>query len=245
MEGRMMLHCGGQKVPMAELDLVPMPAETKTYKPVSHYQLAQQVLAISTDLLRDYTLVGQDYALARKGNQMFALLKFQHGDNQDMALALGYRNSYDQSMALGFAQGGNVFVCDNLAMHGDIVFMKKHTKNIWTELENRLIGVLYKAQKSFLDLCAISDKLRGTPVDNLIAYQTMGMLFGQDIVGPRQLVVMKKEWERPRHKEFEERDFWSLYNAGTQALKSCQPNEIFEQHIALHNVVNDVANMVR
>lgn len=242
MEG-MMIHCGGQKVPMEELDLVPVPQETATYMPVGHYALAKKVSTISQDILRDYAMVGQDYALARKGNQMFALLKFQHNENRDMALALAYRNSYDQSMALGFAEGGNVFVCDNLCLNGDIVFMKKHTKNIWNELEDRLIGVLYKSQMKFQELCVMSDRLRQTPVDNRIAFQAMGELFGNDIIGPRQLVVMKKEWLRPQHKEFEERTFWSLYNAGTQALKSCNPSDIMEDHVGLHNVITRMAGL--
>ena len=106
-----------------------------------------------------------------------------------------------------------------------------------------MIGVLYKSQARFQDLCVMSDRLRKTPVDNQIAFQAMGELFGTDILGPRQLVVMKKEWLRPKYEEFGERTFWSLYNAGTEALKSSQPSDIMEGHVGLHNVVTRMAGL--
>lgn len=114
MEG-MLIHRGGEIVTREQLDLIKVPEATDSYVPVSHYHLADKLVGISKDILRDYVMVGENYAVARQGNQMFAALKFQR-DESDMALSIAFRNSYDRSMSLGIAIGASVFVCDNLML---------------------------------------------------------------------------------------------------------------------------------
>jgi len=155
----MIIHRGGELITREQLDLIRVPEETDSYIPVSHYHLADKLVKVSTDILRDYVLVGEQYAVARNGNQMFALLKFQR-EESDMALSVAFRNSYDRSMSLGIAIGACVFVCDNLALQGDIVIMRKHTKNVWNELEDLSISTLYKAGKRYEQIIADSQLLK-------------------------------------------------------------------------------------
>jgi hypothetical protein len=225
----MIIHRGGEIVTREQLDLIKVPEATDSYVPVSHYHLADKLVGISTDILRDYVLVGENYAVARQGNQMFAALKFQR-DESEMALSIAFRNSYDRSMSLGIAIGASVFVCDNLALQGDIVIMRKHTKNVWNELEDLSIATLYKSQKTFDQIVADSTVLKRQRLKNDEAFMFMGMLFGYHIVSPRQLSVLKEEWLKPSHAEFEERNMWSLFNATTESLKSCPPVTIMEKH---------------
>src|SRR5664279_3505116 len=133
MEG-MFLHRGAMEVTRHELDLIPLPEATESYTPVSHYHLSDRLLTISRDILTDYVLTGEKYALARQGNQLFAFLQFRNGDS-DLGLSVAFRNSYDRSMSVGMAIGASVFICDNLALTGEIAVMKKHTKGVWSALE--------------------------------------------------------------------------------------------------------------
>jgi hypothetical protein len=237
----MMVHCGGERVSKGELDLVTMPMQTATYMPVSHYHLANKIETIAMDLLsRDYEMVSESYALARKGNQMFALLNFAQHGNKEIGLALGYRNSYDQSMALGFAGGGDVFVCDNLALSGEITIMKKHTKNVWESFENEIVGIIYKCKKTHMQILEDAERLKGIPMNNDEAFSLLGKLFGNDIISPRQLMTARREWEAPQHMEFQPRTLWSFYNACTESLKTTPPNCIMENHIALHRAINTI-----
>jgi hypothetical protein len=225
---------GTELVTRSQLDLITLPEPTESYIPVSHYQLADKLVTISTDILRDYTLIGEQYAIARQGNQMFAILNFQR-EESDMALSIAFRNSYDRSMSLGIAVGANVFVCDNLALQGDIVIMRKHTKGIWNELEDLSISTLYKAGKKFQEIQADAELLKRQRVSIDEAFMFMGMLYGYGIVSPRQATVLKDEWLRPSHKEFEDRTMWSFYNATTESLKSCPPVTIMEKHAQAYN----------
>jgi len=231
-----MIHRGGELVTKDQLDLIPLPEPTESYVPVSHYALTDKFLTISQDVLRDYALIGESYAVARQGNQLFALLKFK-SDNAEMGLSVAYRNSYDKSMSVGLAIGGSVFVCDNLALHGDIAVMKKHTKGVWDALEDLAISSLYKAQKNFDKIVYDSQRLKGIPLNDDEAFRLMGYLYGHNLVSPRQLTVLKEEWLKPTHAEFQDRNLWSLFNATTEALKTCPPTVIMEKHAGVYQAI--------
>ena len=235
----LMIHRGGNLVKKADLDLVPLPEATHSYLPVSHYHLTDKLLTISKDLLNDYALIGEQYALARNGNQLFALLNFKK-DNDELGLSVAFRNSYDRSMSIGLAIGASVFICDNLALSGDVAVMKKHTKNVWNALEDLAISTLYRAGKNFQKVIADADRLKAIPMENRNAFELMGYLFGQDIISPRQLTTVKSEWLKPSHGEFQDRNKWSFFNAVTEALKSCPPVSIMEKHKEAYSAVIDV-----
>lgn len=228
------LHRGALEVKRHDLDLVPLPEETESYQPVSHYHLADRLLTIGNDILTDYCLVGENYALARQGQQMFAYLQFRK-EEEDLGLCIAFRNSYDRSMSVGLAIGASVFICDNMALTGDIAVMKKHTKNVWTSLEDLAISTIYRSQKNYRDIRVAAERMRGIPFSDSDAFSTLGLLFGSDIVSLRQIPVVREEWLRPSHDVFRDRNAWSFYNACTEALKSCPPNAIMEKHIFLHN----------
>lgn len=238
-----LMHRGGELVSREQLDLITLPEATDSYVPVSHYHLADKMLTISQDILRDYTLIGENYGIARQGNQLFAVLKFKN-EKSEMGLSIAFRNSYDRSMAIGMAVGANVFVCDNLALSGDITVMKKHTKNVWSELEETAIATIYKSQKNYEQIVCDSETFKGLPVCDNEAFQLMGVLFGNNIIGPRQLTVVKDEWLKPSHAEFEPRNMWSLYNSATEALKSSPPISIMEKHCQLHNSIKMIVGGV-
>jgi len=236
-----LMHRGGELITRDQLDLIAVPEPTESYVPVSHYHLADKLLTISQDILRDYVLVGENYGIARQGNQLFAVLKFQR-EKSDIGLSIAFRNSYDRSMAIGLAVGASVFICDNLALCGEIVVLRKHTKNVWTELEETAIATIYRSQKNYEQIVCDAEAFKALPLENLEAFQMMGVLFGQNIVSPRQLTILKAEWLRPRYEEFEPRNMWSFYNAGTESLKTCPPSSIMEKHLKLHRAIQQIVD---
>jgi hypothetical protein len=227
---------GSQLVTRDQLDLVPLPEETESYIPVPHYHLAGKILSLTGEILKDYTLAGETYAVSRSGNQLFALLNFRREHNE-IGLSVAFRNSYDKSMSLGIAVGGQVFICDNLMLYGEIAVMKKHTKNVWIEFEDIAIASLYKSQRNFEKVVADSEKLKGLTLKNDDAYRLMGLLYGHGVVSPRQLTALKAEWLRPSHPEFSERNKWAFFNATTEALKSTPPVCIMEKHIEAYREI--------
>ena len=232
----MMIHCGGKLVTKDTLDLVPMPQETATYKPVSHYTLADKVITLGRDLLKGFSLEREQYAIAKDGKQFFGMLNFA-GEHPDMGLCLAFRNSYDRSMAIGFAIGAQVFVCDNLALTGDITVMRKHTSNVWNDLESTLVTTIYNSRGNYVKLIDDSTRMIGMAIANEEAWQLMGLLYGMEILSPRQLTDVRDQWAKPDHKVFQARNLWSFYNDCTQALKSTPPIQFMDKHLALHRAL--------
>jgi len=82
-----------------------------------------------------------------------------------------------------------------------------------------------------------AEEMRGKYLGNDDAFKLLGLLYGNDVISPRQIPVVKKEWLSPSHDDFSSRSVWSFYNACTEALKTAPPNKIMERHIALHNIL--------
>lgn len=241
MTAKFMMHCGGEEIEREELANIEIPEQslqTETYQPLPHDELVDKALEIATGILSDFTLSAQRYAIARKGNQMFGLLSFT-SENDEMGLALAFRNSLDKSMSVGFAAGANVFVCDNLALTGDIHYTRKHTKNVWDATESNLLNICYKSKHNFNSIVQDADALKSKVITNDEAFKTMGLLYGKDILNTKQLSKTSAKWKKPDYEEFQNRNAWSLYNAVTEGLKSSHPQGVLEKYTKAHKFFQD------
>src|SRR5512135_1718375 len=100
----LLVHRGGHTVTKDELAFIPVPEATESYLPVPHNHLAETLSIIGQDILKGFTLHKEQYALARDGNQLFALHTYK-ASHAELGLSIGFRNSYDKSMAIGIAIG--------------------------------------------------------------------------------------------------------------------------------------------
>src|SRR5574343_776518 len=100
---------GGKYVSRSELGLIPCPDPTDSWHPVPHNELIGLILTVSQDMLRDYVLVGEQYGIAQKGNQLFAVLDFK-GDSSEMAMSIAARSSLNKSLSFGMAFGASCYI---------------------------------------------------------------------------------------------------------------------------------------
>jgi len=230
----MMIHCGGRAVDYEELAGVPLPEETTTYKPVAYHDLVMNVKNIADDLLVDKTYEKANYALSKDDQRFFAVLQYRDNETENIGYAIGLRSSHNRSMSIGMCIGAQVFVCDNLAFTGSVKYMRTHTKNVFQDLEDKLVSTIYSSKDKFANILKDKDNMQNVIMNDDKAYSFLGRLGGYGILQSQQLSKAYKLWRKPPHVEFEDNSLWSLYNACTEALKSTQPNKILEKHIALH-----------
>ena len=235
----LLMHRGGQQVELNDLQAVPLPQKTQSYQPVSHYDLAINLGRIAQDLLRDFTMDRSQFGLARDGQQMFGVHTFKNGD-ENLGLSIGFRNSYDKSMSVGIAIGASVFVCDNLAFTGEVTILRKHTLNVWQDLEEMMVTSIYRSRNNFNRIVEDAEEMKYAYLSNDNAFRLLGFLYGKGVLMPRQLPVVKREWINPSSKEFSNNSLWSFYNCCTEALKSSPPSRIMEKHIKLHELIKQV-----
>ena len=236
------------KVTIDDLAEIKLPEETNSYVPVSHVDFINNTKDIANRILDKHSLHSEQFGIARDGKQMFGTLTYKedfHDGDQELGLSIGLRNSYDKSMSLGLCSGASVFVCENLMMTGEVVAMRMHTGNIIDELKGMIFNALLKCEDKFSTIHADSQRMKEVSIEDAFAYSTMGKLYGYGIIKERQLPVMKKEWEKPKYDDFNDRTLWSLYNAGTEALKTTAPRHRMKRQIAMHDMFNDWNSLSR
>ena len=226
---------GRDKVDFDALKMIMPPMATKSYVPVPHNELAEMVRNIGTEVLHGFTFHKEQYALARDGAQLFAVHSYKNSSDE-MGLSIGFRNSYDKSLSVGITLGASVFVCDNLAFNGDVTTYRKHTSNVLNDLRMMILNVIFSQKENYERLVVDSAHMKSLDVTNDTAFRLMGLLYGRNIVSPRMLPTIKKQWLDPQYPDFEDRNLWSFYNACTEALKTAPPAMIMEKHVQLHQV---------
>jgi hypothetical protein len=190
------------------------------------------------DNLKGYTLKSEHYSLAPKlgniGSKMFAVLNYQNGFTDEMGLAIGVRNSTDQSMAVGVCMGASVFVCDNLAFSGDIRIHRKHTGDVFGDVTRLVTESLEVAPYRHRSIWEDAQAMKDVPMSNDHAYALLGIAYGREILRPRQFLRARAAWDSPEQVEFEPRTLWSFYNSMTESLKSSSARSILTQHVRSH-----------
>lgn len=229
---------GSIYVPRAALDLVPVPQETTTYMPVSYRKLVGIVEEHATDILPEYTLQDEWYCLAKCGQRMFGTLTFQNGI-PDMGLRIGLRTSYDKRLPHSLVTGAGVFVCSNGMFNGEIIVVRRHTKNSIDDIHRMFAAAIQNAKGDFTDAVASATELREISLDNDDGYRLLGVAAGRDILSPTQFSKSIREWRDPTHDDFAPRNAWSAYNAATEALKSTPPQTSMEKHREWHDLVRE------
>ena len=109
---------------------VVMPPTTKTYQPVGHDWLLDQL----EDGIRNmgFAFGAEHHGLSHDGSRYFGLITLRGviGDNPDYTIQMGVRNSLDKRFGAQVAFGAQVLVCANLCFGGQYMLGRKHTTHI-------------------------------------------------------------------------------------------------------------------
>ena len=209
-------HCGAHEVCRAELDLIEAPPPTQTWFPVRHSTVVESV----SDLLRTggFEIQKSTFAVARNGARMFCTIDLATSLCPGVSLAVGLRNSVDQSYPFGFCAGSRVFVCDNLSFTADLLVARKHTRfgqDRFREAIAQAVGSLGQFQqveaqriRRFQDM-TLSDERAESLI--LRSYE-------RGFVSNRALPDVIQEWRQPSFDYGSEPNLWRLLNAWTTVL---------------------------
>lgn len=188
------------------------------HKPVAHIELIETLEARLKELLKA-KITSEQYAVRANKMSLFGVLTLDYGEQKDLTAAIGIRHSNNGSMAMQFVAGMSVFVCDNMALRGDVIFLKKrHTINL--NLAAEIDEGIKKFEEHYKQLTGEVKALKQDKIADEAAKVLMFDGFTKNNVMPlRLLPVVAKEYFEPRHREFEPRTAWSLYNAFTEVAK--------------------------
>ena len=106
----------GTKLTREELARVATPVGTATHKPIPHIAVVEKLIEALG--FRQIGVVQEEYAVSADGMRMFGVMDLSSGF-EGCRFAIGLRNSHDKSFRLSCTVGLRVFVCENLAFHGE------------------------------------------------------------------------------------------------------------------------------
>jgi hypothetical protein len=220
MEG-LMAHAGADKLTREQLGVILPPEPTDTFKPISHATLVQQVIEGLS--FRHINVVRDEYAVSEDGMKLFGVMDLEAGMD-GARYSLGIRNANDKSMRLGLTVGYRVFVCDNMAFHGDFTpVLAKHSKHF--VLADAIDIGLGRMQRNFEPM---REQIEGWRQSQLTDDQAKLVIYRAfvegDLEAPKHLVrAVHDHYFDPQYPEFQPRTIWSLTNAFTTALKTLDP----------------------
>jgi hypothetical protein len=217
----MTLSSYGGKLTREQLSRVPTPSATATHKPVPHIEVVEKLIEALS--FRQIGVVREEYAVSADGMKMFGVMDLTSGF-QGCRFAIGLRNSHDKSFRLSCTVGLRVFVCENLAFHGEYTpVLAKHSKNFL--LEDSLAVGVDRMQRDFGPLKRQVEGWQSTQLAEASAKLLIYQAFIEDETGfPKHLARRVHDlYFQPIHEEFQPRTMWSLSNAFTSAFKELDP----------------------
>ena len=233
------LHCGSKQVTRAEVEAVPVPEHTDTWKPVSYKAaidfLFAQVAALGLEVRAEM------YGLNKNGDQLFAMLSLDVGD-KGHALSWGLRQSYNKSLALGNVAGEHTLVCDNLCFSGSAFkVVRKNTVNVWEDFCRLIEEQAKNALGHYKVIRAENDALKEVDCGLTRGFEILGVAMGNGVLTPTQATVAFGDWKTPRYEDFAERNLYSLYQCVTEGLKKGGPGLLIDRHVKAHAFMQEVA----
>jgi len=138
----------------------------------------------------------------------------------DFTFTMGFCNYNNKRKSLTGLAGEKVFICSNEMYTGQIKeHRRRHTAGIHGEVRGVFENTVEQfntfveergTEINFLKEAKFGDKQLGDTVLNL---------HRNSYLGSANISRIVKEWDHPRHKEFEERTAWSFQNAATEVMK--------------------------
>lgn len=227
-------HRGGWEATLADLASVPVPEPTESYVPVPYTRLIEELkLHIPRFGL---TVEDERYALAREGKQCFGVLTCRNGHVADWGLAIGVRSSYDRSLAVDLISGSRVFVCDNLAFHGESQVRRKHTAHVFRDLPDLLYRMLADVSSMKARLADEIERMKAASLTPEAAHHLMVLALRANALPASRLPKVIEYYEGMRPEEFGERTAWSLFNSFTAVTGQQAPWQQMENTLRLTKV---------
>src|SRR2546428_3114113 len=220
-QSQLIAHCGSRKLTRAELTAVPTPQGTSTHRPVPHHEIVEALA--ETLSFRHIGVVRDEYAVSQDGMKMFGVLDLETAFD-GCRFSIGVRNANDKSMRLAMTVGYRVFVCDNMAFHGDFTpVLAKHTKHF--SLVNAVSVGVDRMQRSFEPMQRQVETWRASRIQDETAKLVIYRAFVEgDLGAPKHLARRVHDlYFNPTIEEFAPRTLWSLENSFTSAFKELDP----------------------
>ena len=223
MPGRLIAHVGAEYIDREGLKTLETPQGMDTWTPIPHYDL---VAALEGQLrARGITILKEKFAVQKA--KLFRVLDTDYQVTEEGGAAIGIRTANDKSLALQLAIGYRVFVCDNMAMHGELLALKrKHTANL--DLHTEFATGIGRYVNGYAKLQENITWWKERTVSKECGKQLIYDIFSQRLVPLRLFHPAGHDWEAA-----EDKTMWRVHNCVTAHIKELKPAPAFTSTLKL------------
>ncbi len=230
-------HCGAVKVSREALATLPAPvALGSRHRPIHPRDLVEALTAEAS--ARGYLLRKEQYAIQREGELLFGTLDFLRPEDSgdgETGVALGFRSASDQSHALQVCAGRRVFVCDNLALSGDLLALRrKHTTGM--VLAQEMVRAFDRFVEHSERLLASIGVLRAREIAPAEARETIYEALVRKVIPLRLFEGVHHAYfdvDPEARPDCAPRTAWGLHNAFTRVISGLSPAASWRANTAL------------
>ena len=231
MNGQLYMHCGANMASRDQIAQAPMPERRGRFHTIRPFI---DDIELIEDALNAHGLVNRNegFALLSDANgtaqRFFGVMEVSKHErlvegellDEDFALMVGLRGSYDSSLGRGIAVGSRVFVCDNLAFSGEVDIRTKQTTNI----HKRIPAMLADAAARIPQIAEMQsirfDRYKETELTPRGGDAAITEMVRRGILNPSQTGRVIAEWDEPSHQHHAHgHTAWRLMNAVTEGIK--------------------------
>ena len=217
----------GNKLTREELAQLRTPAGAATHKPIPHITVVEKLIEALS--FHQIGVVREEYAVSSDGMRMFGVMDLSSGF-EGCRFALGLRNSHDKTFRLSLSVG-RIFVCENLAFHGDfIAVLAKHSKHF--SLEDSLSIGVDRMQRNFGALKNQVEEWQAMQLSTAAAKLLTYQAFIEEETGfPKHLARRVHDlYFQPVHEEFQPRTMWSTFECLHQRVQGTGAHPAVQGH---------------
>jgi hypothetical protein len=212
-----------------------LPAQTRTYKPITHEQLID--LTLESVHSAGFTLDKEIYSASTDGQVANGRFTINNVSDNEMQLQIGWQNSYNKTLSLKFAIGAHIFICQNGCVHGDMgSFRKKHMGSVQEFTPNAITEYIKQAGDTFQRMQNEREALKQIELSKRVKAELIGRLMLEDqLITSMQVNQIAKELEAPTYDYSAPNSMWELYQFTTQTMRETHPRFWMNDHMKVHN----------
>ncbi len=209
-------HRHSRLVTLAEMERIPAPEGTDTWRPVRHVEVVNAIHEATS--VRGLSIAKEEYAVSSDDARLYGVIKLKEDRlGSEWSKCIGIRTGNDKVVALGIAIGVSVFVCDNGSFAGERIYRRRHTAafDLESVMSNAFSGIDSRFEAFETRLLALKSESisRDEAASIAVRVAEEGGIRAADIL------EVLAEFRNPRHEEFRGPTRWSLLNAFTEVAK--------------------------
>lgn len=212
-----------------------LPAQTRTYKPVSHEQLMDVTLE---GIYKAGFKLDQEMYLSSNDHQIATgRYTISNVADSEMQLQIGWQNSYNKQVSLKFAIGVHIMICSNGCVSGDMgTFKRKHMGDVQEYTPQSIMEYVKTAGDSFRQIQSEREAMKNIELTKRQKGELIGrMIVEEGFISSSELNIIRKELQKPTHDYNAQDSLWELYQYTTFAMKETHPANWMSDHISAHS----------